>query len=123
MVLLIVNPPRASLPADAVPLKVDFGDVLSLEGYREHPGVITLFWRVTGEIPEGEYNILIFTERDNNLSLQVDETLEFTNLPLHLSWYGRQLVNSYYLPFADAPLYAAVYSPDRVWNSETLLIR
>jgi Gpi18-like mannosyltransferase len=123
MLLLVFNPPRAELPPDTTATGLKLEPNLLLEGYHRGRDFLILYWRVTDEIPEGEYYLQFFTEENSELSLQLDAPLQVGNLPLHLSWRGRQLIASYPLPRTDQPLYISLYSTDGVWESEPILVR
>ncbi len=123
MLLLIIAPSYTALPADAVPTNVQFGNGLTLEGYQQTPSALTLYWRVSDEIPEDIYIVQLFTSEFGTFRLLYGEVLQPNNLWLHLSWVGRQLTSTYPVASIETPLYVKFYNVDQSWSSEVLPIR
>ncbi|MFN8374980.1 MAG: glycosyltransferase 87 family protein [Anaerolineae bacterium] len=95
MVLITLNPPHSALPEGAVPVKMQFGSGISLEGYFRSANGLTLYWWVLDEIPQGDYHVQPAETSAGTRTLSLDEALQVGNLPPHMSWFGRQLIVSY----------------------------
>jgi Gpi18-like mannosyltransferase len=123
MLLLIFFPQRADLPSDVTAKGVKLEPNIVLEGYHQGQDFLILYWRVTDEIPQGAYMLQFLTEDQGGLTLELEAPFQVGNLPLHLSWRGRQMVASYPLSMSVYPIYVSVYASDGTLLSEPSLIR